>query len=152
GGGLAFTAAEGDHVAWPVALPAMSALTIELWAQPSSPAGPRDLLVNSDGRVALRGTAVSPTAVQFSIAVTDARPGGAIHTASSATALAGAWHHVLASLQAPALQLWVDGVRTDAGGVAPGAPALDAVRLGGSAATAYDGALDEVWLAQTAIT
>jgi hypothetical protein len=152
GGGLAFTAAEGDHVAWPVALPAMSELTIELWARPSSPAGPRDLLVSSDGRVALRVTAVSPTTVQLSIAVTDAGPGGATHVASSAAVAAGAWHHVLASLQAPALRLWVDGVRTDAGGVAPGAPALDAVRLGGAAATAYDGALDEVWLAQTAIT
>ncbi|HEY6179155.1 MAG TPA: LamG-like jellyroll fold domain-containing protein, partial [Kofleriaceae bacterium] len=66
---------------------------------------------------------------------------------------AGAWHHVLASLQAPALRLWVDGVRTDAAGVAAGVPeAFDAVRIGGAAATAYDGALDEIWLAQTAIT
>jgi hypothetical protein len=30
--------------------------------------------------------------------------------------------------------------------------ALDIVRLGGAAAAAYDGAFDEVWLAQTAIT
>jgi hypothetical protein len=154
GGGLAFAAAEGDRVAWPVALPAQPELTIELWARPTSAAGPRDLLVSGDGRVALRVTAVSPTMVQFSISVTDGGPGGATHTASSAAVAADAWHHVLASIQAsaqaPALRLWVDGARTDAG-VAAGALALDAVRLGGAAA-AYDGALDEVWLAQTAIT
>jgi hypothetical protein len=153
GGGLAFTAAEGDHVAWPVALPAQPELTVELWARPSSPAGARDLLVSGDGRLALRVTAASPTTVQLSIAVTDAGPGGQTHTASSAAVAGGAWHHVLASLQPPALRLWVDGARTDAGGVATGAPpALDAVRIGGAAATAYDGALDEIWLAQTAIT
>ncbi|HEX3760947.1 MAG TPA: LamG-like jellyroll fold domain-containing protein, partial [Kofleriaceae bacterium] len=152
GGGLAFTAAEGDHVAWPIALPAMPELTIELWALPAAPAGSRDLLVSGDGAVTLRVTAASPTTVQLSFAVTDPGPGGATHVATSAAVPAGAWHHVLASLQAPALRLWVDGVRTDATGVAPGAPALGAVRLGGAAATAYDGALDEVWLAQTAIT
>jgi hypothetical protein len=152
-GGLTFTAAESDHVAWPLALPAMSDLTIELWARPASSAGARDLLVNSDGRVALRVTAASPTQVQFSITVIDAGMAGAAHTASSASVAAGAWHHVLASLQAPTLRLWVDGVRSDVGGVAP-APAapFDAVRIGGGAATAYDGALDEIWLAQTAIT
>jgi hypothetical protein len=156
GGGLAFTAAEGDHVAWPVALPAQPELTIELWARPAASAGPRDLLVHGDGRVALRVTAASPTLVQFSIAVTDGGPGGATHTATSAAVAAGAWHHVLVSLQpsgpAPALRLWVDGARTEVDGVAPGPLALDAVRLGGSAAAAYDGALDEIWLAQTAIT
>jgi concanavalin A-like lectin/glucanase superfamily protein len=150
GGGLAFTADEGDHVTWPVALPAMPELTIELWARPAAPAGPRDLLVSSDGRVALRVIASSPMLVQFSIAVTDGGPGGATHTASSAAVAAGAWHHVLVSLQAPALRLWVDGARTETDGVAPGGVALDAIRLGGAAA--YDGALDEVWLAQTAIT
>ena len=51
-----------------------------------------------------------------------------------------------------ALRLWVDGARTEAAGVGGTAAAFDAVRLGGSGATAYDGALDEVWLAQTAIT
>jgi hypothetical protein len=130
----------------------MPELTIELWAQPSAPAGPRDLVVSGDGAVALQVTAASPTTVQFSFAVTDAGPGGATHVATSAAVPAGAWHHVLASLQAPALRLWVDGVRTDATGAAPGAPALGSLRLGGAAATAYDGALDEVWLAQTAIT
>jgi hypothetical protein len=130
----------------------MSELTIELWARPAASAGPRDLLVSSDGRLALRVTAATTTTVQFSIAVTDGGPGGATHTASSAAVAADAWHHVLASLQGPALRLWVDGVRTEAGGMAPGAPALDAVRLGGGTGTAFDGALDEVWLAQTAIT
>ncbi|HMG53750.1 MAG TPA: LamG-like jellyroll fold domain-containing protein, partial [Kofleriaceae bacterium] len=62
-----------------------------------------------------------------------------------------AWHHVLVSVQPPALRLWVDGVRSEAGGVAPGPSALDAIRLGGDGAAAYDGALDELWLAQTAI-
>jgi hypothetical protein len=63
------------------------------------------------------------------------------------------WHHVLASLQAPALRLWVDGIRTEMDTVQLATPlALDSLRLGGSAATAYDGALDEVWVAQTAIT
>jgi len=152
GGGLAFTAADGDHVAWPVALPAMPELTAELWARPSAPAGARDLLVSGDGAVALRVTAASPTTVQFSWSVTDPGPGGATHVATSAAVPAGAWHHVLASIQAPALRLWVDGVRADATGAASGALALDSVRLGGGAATAYDGALDEVWLAQTAIT
>ena len=66
---------------------------------------------------------------------------------------AGAWHHLLASLQAPALRLWVDGARTEVDTVQLAAPpALDMIRLGGDAATAYDGALDEIWLAQTAIT
>jgi hypothetical protein len=151
-GGLAFTAADGDHVTWPIALPAMTDLTLELWARPSSPAGARDLVVNSDGRVALRVTAVSPTQVQFSITIVDAGPGGAAHTATSAAVTAGAWHHVLASLQASALRLWVDGVRSDAAGVAAGTEPFDTVRIGGAAATAYDGALDEIWLAQTAIT
>jgi concanavalin A-like lectin/glucanase superfamily protein len=152
-GGLTFTAATGDHVAWPIALPAMTDLTIELWAKPNAAAGTRELFTSSDGRVSLRVTAASPTQVQFAIALVDAGPGGATHTAASAAVAAGAWHHVLASLQAPALRLWVDGVRTEATGVAGGAPvALDSVRLGGTGATAYDGALDEVWLAQTAVT
>ena len=151
-GGLAFAAATGDHVAWPAALPAMTDLTIELWAKPNAPAGARELFTSSDGRVAVRVTAASPTLVRFSISVVDAGAAGATHTATSAAVAAGAWHHVLASSQAPALRLWVDGARTDATGVAGTPAAFDAVRLGGTGATAYDGALDEVWLAQTAIT
>jgi hypothetical protein len=79
--------------------------------------------------------------------------GGATRVATSAAVDASAWHHVLASLQAPTLRLWVDGARTEAADVQPATPiALDALRLGGDAATAYDGALDELWVAQTAIT
>ena len=148
GGGLAFNPAESDHVAWPVALPAAPELTIELWADPTASGGTRDLLVSADGHVALR-VATAGTAVQFSAAVTDA--GGQGATATSAGVAAGAWHHVLASLQGGTLHLWVDGARTDAAGAPAGAPALDALRLGGDAASAYDGALDEVWLSQTAI-
>jgi len=60
---------------------------------------------------------------------------------------------VLASLQEPMLRLWVDGVRTELGNVQLDAPiALDALRLGGAGGAAYDGALDELWVAQTAIT
>ena len=153
GGALAFTAAEGDHVVWPLALPAMPNLTIELWARPNASAGARDIAVSGDGRVALRATAVSPTAVQFSIAIAEGGMAGQTRVATSAAVAAGAWHHVLVSLQQPTLRLWVDGARTEAGMVALGASlALDALRLGGSAAAAYDGALDEVWIAQTAIT
>jgi hypothetical protein len=110
-------------------------------------------VVSSDGRVALRVTAASPTTVRFSVTIVGDGVGATTVTATSATVVAGAWHHVLASLQAPALRLWVDGVRTDAAGVQLATPpALDALRLGGNAATAYEGALDEVWVAQTAIT
>ena len=152
GGGLAFTASTSDHVAWPVALPAMQQLTIELWARPSSPAGARDLLVTTDGRVALRVTAASPSAVHFSIAIAEG-DGGQTRTVTSADVAAGAWHHVLVSLQPPTLRLWVDGVRTEVSTVTLIQPLVfDAVRLGGGAATAYDGTLDEVWLAQTPIT
>jgi hypothetical protein len=153
GGALAFSAAEDDHVAWPLALLAMSDLTIELWARPNAPAGARDIAVSGDGRIALRATAASPTTVQFSIAIAEGGAAGTTRVATSAAVAAGAWHHVLVSLQQPALRLWVDGVRTEVGAVALGAPlALDTLRLGGGAAAAYDGALDEVWIAQTAIT
>jgi len=153
GGGLSFTAAEGDHVAWPIALAAMPDLTLELWSRPTAASGPGDLAVSGDGRVALRVIAASPTTVQFSISIAEDRTAGEIRTVTSAPVAGGTWHHVLASLQQPVLRLWVDGVRTDVGTVqlvTP--PALDALRLGGEGVTAYDGALDEVWIAQTAIT
>lgn len=153
GGALAFTATDSDHVAWPLALAARPDLTIELWSRPSSPAGARDVVVSGDGRIALRVTAVSPTTVRFSIAIAEDRAGTQTRIATSAAVTAGAWHHVLASLRAPRLRLWVDGVRTEAANVKLAtSPALDSLRLGGSAATAYDGALDEIWVAQTAIT
>lgn len=152
GGALAFTATDGDYVAWPLALGATPELTIELWARPGSPARARDVAVSGDGRIALRVTATSPTTVRFSIAIDDGSAGHS-PTVSSAAVDAGVWHHVLASLQEPALRLWVDGVRTEIEDVHLATPpALDALRLGGGGATAYDGALDEIWLAQTAIT
>jgi hypothetical protein len=110
-------------------------------------------VVSGDGRVALRVTAATPTTVQFSIAVVEGGMAGQTGTVASAAVPAGSWHHVLASLQQSTLRLWVDGVRTEVGGVQLATPlALDSLRLGGSAAGAYDGALDEVWIAQTAIT
>jgi hypothetical protein len=143
GGALSFTAA--DHVTWPVGLTAMPELTLELWADPAS-AGTGDLVVSGDGAVALRVAAVSQTTVRFSISIGDA-------TVSSAVVAANAWHHVLASLSPPTLRLWVDGARTEiATGPLATPPALDALRLGGDGATAYQGSLDELWLAQTAIT
>jgi hypothetical protein len=151
-GGLGFTAAESDHVAWPVALPAMPELTIEAWAAPNAPAGARDLVVSGDGRVALRVTAASPTTVRFSITIVE---GGMAKSdvVTSAPVAAGQWHHVLASLAEPTLFLWIDGVRVQANNVHPGTPpALDSLRLGGGGGTAYSGLLDEVWIAQTAIT
>src|SRR6185436_6308760 len=125
-GGLAFTAADSDRVTWPLALLAMPDLTIELWARPSAVAGARDIAVSGDGRVALRVTAASPTTVQFSIAIAESGMGGMTRVATSAAVTAGAWHHVLLSLQQPALRLWVDGAHTEVGMVALGAPlALD---------------------------
>jgi hypothetical protein len=152
-GGLAFSAAASQHVAWPIALPAMPDLTLELWASPASVTGTRDLVVSGDGRVALRVAAASPTTVVFSISIGEGGEAGATRTVTSAAVAAGAWHHVLASLQQPSLRLWVDGVRTELATVQLATPpALDALRLGGQGDTAYEGALDELWLAQTAIT
>jgi hypothetical protein len=130
----------------------MPDVTIELWAHPGSSAGARDIAVSGDGRIALRVTAASPTTVQFSIAIAEGGMMGMTRVATSAAVAAGAWHHVLASLQQPALRLWVDGVRTEVDTVQLAAPlALDSLRLGGTGGAAYDGALDEVWVAQTAI-
>jgi hypothetical protein len=150
-GGLGFTAANSDHVAWPVALPAMPELTIELWSQPDSPAGARDLAVSGDGRVALRVTAASPTTVRFSISIIES-PKVKTDIATSAPIAAAQWHHVLASVADPTLYLWVDGVRVQAVAHPGDDLALDSLRLGGGAATAYSGSLDEFWIAQTAIT
>ena len=153
GGGLSFTAASDTHVAWPTALTAMPEMTIELWANPASVAGTHSLLATGDGRVVLRVTAASPTTVKLSIAVAEGGLGGVTRTVSSIAIAAGAWHHVIASLGQPTLRLWVDGVRSEISTVQLGLPlAFDAVQLGGTGATAYDGALDEVWIAQTAIT
>lgn len=153
GGGLTFPPASDTHVAWPIALAAMPEMTIELWAAPSSVAGARTIAVSGDGRVVLRVTAASPTTVKLSIAVVEGGTGGMTRSVSSTAVAAGAWHHVIASLQQPMLRLWVDGVRSEIATVQLGAPlAFDALQLGGSGTAAYDGALDEVWVAQTAIT
>jgi Concanavalin A-like lectin/glucanases superfamily len=152
-GALAFTPTENDHVTWPIALPAMTDLTLELWAHPDAPAGARDVVVSGDGRLALRVIATSPDTVRFTISVVEGGMGGVTRSVSSVDVAAGVWHHVLASLQAPALRLWVDGRRTEVASVDLGAPlVLDTLRIGGTVTTSYDGALDEVWIAQTAIT
>ena len=50
------------------------------------------------------------------------------------------------------MRLWVDGELTDAGGVDPAAePVLDVVLIG-AGDTAYAGDLDELYLAEAAIT
>ena len=147
GGGLAFSAAEGDRVAWPLGLPAAPALAIELWVRPQALSGARDLLVSGDGRVAIRATGSGSQNVRISVSVVDATAGQTF-TATSGNAGEDRWHHVLVSLQEPVLRLWVDGVRTEAAGVSlGGAPELATVRLGGN----YDGLVDEVWIAQAAI-
>lgn len=145
GDGLRFTAAEGDRVSWPLALGATTALTVELYARPTVSSGARDLVTTGDGRVAVRVTAASATTVQMALVVLDTS--GAPIVVSSAPVAAERWHHVVATWAEPSLTLWVDGARTDMPGLVLGAPvSLDAVRLGGAAGAAYEGALDEVWL------
>ncbi len=151
GGALSLTGSEDDHITWPVGLAPPNALAIELWARPEAPAGTRDLVVNDDGRVALQVTAMSPTTVRFSVTVI--RSNGLPRTATSATVAAGVWHHVLVSAGEPTVHLWVDGVGTSAEPAAFGTtlPSLASLRIGGSGATAYTGAVDEVWFAITPI-
>jgi hypothetical protein len=148
GRALAFTAEEGDRVAWPVQLPASSELALELWARPEVPGnGSRALLATADGRLVVRVAAAGGTNVRFSVVIGET--GAQTRVVSSAPVAAGAWHHVIVSLAEPTLALWVDGVRTEHPNVRPGTPlAFDAISLGGD----YNGALDEVWLAHSAIT
>lgn len=144
-GGLAFQA--GQHVAWPAALGALPTFALELWSNPIASPGSQELWVTGDGRLALRVAAAGPGVVRYSVTVQTM--GMSTATTTSADVAAAAWHHVVVSLDEPVLRLWVDGIRTQTGGVMPGAgPAFDAVRLGGT----YDGSLDEVWLAAVAIT
>jgi hypothetical protein len=135
-GGLSFDAAESDHVSWPAALGTAGDLAFELWARPDAANG--DVLV-ADG-LALRVSATDGQ-VRFGFALGD-------DGVSSAAVTAGAWHHVVVSVDAPMMALWVDGVRTDASVTIETAPVLDALRLGGGG---FSGALDEVWLSLTAI-
>lgn len=147
GGGLAFTAAEGDFVAWPLASPARTALALELWARPAGGLGTRELLATADGRISIR-VAPANGNVRFTAVVVEAGEDVQTHVVSSPVADADAWHHVLVTISEPDLILWVDGVRR-ATDVALGTPlALDSIRLGGDTATAYTGALDEVWLGE----
>ncbi|MBA3457069.1 MAG: hypothetical protein H0T42_28560 [Deltaproteobacteria bacterium] len=136
GGGLVFMANQDDRVTWPAAIPASSELTVELWVHPGT-AG--DLFVTSDGRVALRVAASGR--VEATVAGT---------TVMSAPITAGAWHRVLVAAQQPTLRMWVDGARTEATGLTLPTPlALDSIRLGGGS---FGGLIDEVWVAQTALT
>lgn len=138
GGALVFAAAESDHVAWPVALPAGPDVTVELWARPDAIGGTRDL-VTSTG-LAVRVQTETASTVRISVTVGS-------KSAVSAPVAAGTWHHVVASQTAGTLRLWVDGVRTEVAG-ATDPFALDAITLGGSAAGAFSGAIDEVWVGQ----
>jgi hypothetical protein len=143
-GGVAFDPAEGDVAMWPVMAGAPDAATIELWASPSALSGTRDILVNEDSHLAVRVT-TSGSTVQFAATVVEGN--GVIHTVMSAPVAASTWHHVLVSLSAPTLRLWVDGVRTEIGDAPVGALSLGTLRLGGN----YGGALDEVYIAGAAV-
>lgn len=142
-GGLVFAASEGDHVSWPVALPADPDVTIELWVKPDAASGARDVIASDDGNVVLRasgaGAGVQLTAVIGATSI------------SSVGVAAGQWHHVVMSLSRPTLRLWVDGVRSEVGGVMD-TFSLAALRLGGLTPAGYSGLLDEVWVSQTAVT
>ncbi|HET9624352.1 MAG TPA: LamG-like jellyroll fold domain-containing protein [Kofleriaceae bacterium] len=149
GAALAFLASDGDRVAWPAQLGASPEWTVELWTRPSATAGTHEL-IGVAGQLSLRAV-VTGTQAKLSLIASDA--GGPNVVTSSNAVAAGQWHHVIASYKAPSLRLWLDGVRTQADGVTLTTPvALDALTLGGGASLPYDGALDEVWLAQTAIT
>jgi hypothetical protein len=144
-GGLEFN---GGHVAWPAGLGATPAFTVEVWSNPTGVGGSQLVFLTADGRLSVRVASASPGTVRYSVTVVDSTDGN-LTTATSAEVAAGAWHHVVASLDEPNLRLWVDGVRTQAGGVSlGGGPVLDNVQFGGG----YTGNLDEVWVAQTAIT
>lgn len=144
-GGLAFAAAESDHVAWPAALGASSSFTVELWARPEGTGGA--LFTTADGRFALRATGAGPN-VRFALAVVEDGGGAAVTT--SAPVSAAVWHHVVASLAPGMIRLWVDGVRTDAAAQAA-SPAFDAIRIG-SNGTPFSGLIDEVWVSLGAVT
>ncbi|HEV7558718.1 MAG TPA: LamG-like jellyroll fold domain-containing protein, partial [Kofleriaceae bacterium] len=137
GGAVSFIT--GQHVAWPTALAAAPAVTVELWANPTVLGG--SLFASSDGSVTVRVAPASPTTVQFSASIGSG-------TATSAAVAAGAWHYVVASADASDVHLWVDGVRTDVTMAAAPPFGFDAITLGGT----YGGAIDEVWFSQAATT
>jgi hypothetical protein len=147
GTGLAFTASEGDLVAWPLAAGTSADLTAELWASPAALAGTRDILASGDSRMFIRVSPAGANMVRFVASAVDT--GGVIYNVASADVTAGALHHVLVSLSTQSLRMWVDGKRTENSDVSLSAPpSLDSIRLGGS----YSGTIDEVYLAPSAIT
>jgi hypothetical protein len=143
GGALVFAAAESDHATWPLLLPAGPDITVELWTRPDAIGGSRTLASSTDGSFALRVNAGTATTVSIAVTV-------GTKTVSSAAITAGTWHHVVTSQTGGALQLWVDGVKTEIAGAAD-AYTLDILTLGGSGGAAYSGAIDEVWVGQTGI-
>jgi hypothetical protein len=145
-GGLAFNATEADVATWPVMAGTTDAPTVELWASPSALPGTRDILVNEDNRLHVRVTAASGSTVQFGATLVEGN--GVIHTVVSAPVAADTWHHVLVSLSAPTLRLWVDGARTEIGDTPVSGISFGTLRLGGS----YGGAVDEVYIAGAAVT
>ena len=143
GGALVFAAAESDHAAWPLALPAGPDITLELWTRPDAIGGSRTLVSSTDASFAVRVNADTASTVRIAATV-------GTKTVASAAISAGTWHHVVTSQTGGKLQLWVDGAKTELAG-AGDAYTLDVLTLGGSAAAAYSGAIDEVWVAQTGI-
>jgi hypothetical protein len=143
GGGFSFDSTMGQKIAWPAMLGPTTAFTFEVWSSPDASGGPRDIVVSGDGRAGVRVLPVSTTQARFIVTV-------AGQTVMSAPVAIGQWHHVLASFSEPSLRLWVDGVRTEADTVTlSGMPvSLDSLIIGGT----YGGSLDEVWIAQSAIT
>ncbi len=143
GGALVFAAAESDHAAWPIALPAGPDISLELWTRPDAIGGSRTLVSSTDGSFAVRVNADTASTVRIAATV-------GTKTLSSAAISAGTWHHVVTSQTSGTLRLWVDGVKTELAGAAD-AYTLDVLTLGGTAAAAYSGAIDEVWVGQMGI-
>lgn len=147
GGGLGLVAAEGDRVSWAAGLASVDAHTVELWIRPAAGAGVQDLVASGDARVALRVLAGATTAqVTYTI---DAS--GTPATVTSAAIAVGQWHHVLASFEEPTMRLWVDGVRVETTGVAPGTSLSGASFVVGGAA-GFGGDIDELYVAGAATT
>ena len=149
GRGLAFNPLESDVVTWPAGLPPTSEFTIEMWVRADPIAGQRVIFRTADDRVMVRVTAASPTLVRFSTTIAE-NGGNSLETVTSQTVTAGAWHHVLVSLQQPMLWMWVDGVRTQNDDARPMQP-FDFADLALGGDVTFGGALDEVWIAQTPI-
>jgi hypothetical protein len=139
-GGFSF--GQTQKITWPAKLGPTGALTIELWSNPdASASGPRDMLVSGDGTAKLQVLAVSATQVRYVFSIGN-------QTVMSAPVAGGAWHHVLASYGASSLRLWVDGVRTENDNGPAAQPSFDNLIIGAN----YSGTLDEIWIAQSAIT